>query len=184
DILPEGPAPIPVEPAPRPGARRVILHVADTMRSLCNRFGVFREYRHRPSYDPDALLRPEDLANIPPAEPGPASPETPAPPWPFRNMSIYRLMHWANSGSNSKSEIELTRLVAEVISAPDFVASDLAGFNAHRENKVLDDSGKVKPGDPPWMKDGWVETAVDIEIPSGVKNSPTQKFSVPGLHHR
>jgi hypothetical protein len=99
-------------------------------------------------------------------------------------MSIYRLMHWANSGSNSKSEAEVTRLVADVISSDDFRATDLAGFNAHRENKVLDDSDKVKPGDAPWVKDGWVETAVDIEIPAGVRNAPSRKFSVPGLHHR
>ncbi|KAJ7163736.1 hypothetical protein C8R46DRAFT_1221491 [Mycena filopes] len=179
--LPPAPMPIePVLPEPPAGRRRVILHVADTMRSLCNRFGVFREYRHRPTYDPDALLRQEDLANIPaPVDPE-LLPDTPAPapaptaPWPFRNMSIYRLMHWANSGSNSKSELEVTRLVTEVLAAEDFVAGDLAGFNAHRENKVV----------PPWASDGWVETAVDIDIPSGVRNSLARTFSVPGLHHR
>ncbi|KAJ7181996.1 hypothetical protein C8R46DRAFT_1210480 [Mycena filopes] len=86
-------------------------------------------------------------------------------------MSIYRLMHWANSGSNSKSELEVTRLVSEVLTADDFLP-------------ILDDADKVKTGDPPWAKDGWVETAVDIEIPSGARNSPTRTFSVPGLHHR
>ncbi|KAJ7704598.1 hypothetical protein B0H17DRAFT_921234 [Mycena rosella] len=109
---------------------------------------------------------------------------TPAAPWPFRNMSIYRLMHWANSGSNSKSEAEVTRLVSEVIAAEDFRPSDLAGFNAHHENTVPDASDKAGPGDVPWVRDGWKETAVDIEIPAGVCNVPPRMFSVPGLHHR
>jgi hypothetical protein len=159
------------------------------MRSASNRFGLLREYPHRPSYDPDSLLQLSDLANVPsPPQHADATPELPseslAPPWPFRNMSIYRLMGWANSGTNSKSEAEVTRLVSEVISADDFRASDLAGFNAHRENKVLDDSDKPGPGGTPWIKDGWKDTTVDVEIPSGVKNAPPRTFSVPGLHHR
>ncbi|KAJ7138764.1 hypothetical protein C8R43DRAFT_1131929 [Mycena crocata] len=189
DILPEPPAPVAINPAPPMGPLHVILHVRDTMRSACNCFGIFREYLHRPSYNPDALLQSEDLAKIPATAPL-AQPEavvpcdTPAAPWPFRNMSIYRLMHWANSGSNSKSEAEVTRLVADVIAADDFRAADLAGFNAHRENKVLDDSDKASAGDTPWVKDGWVEAAVDIPIPSGVKDTPPLTFSVPGLHYR
>ncbi|KAJ6530734.1 hypothetical protein B0H19DRAFT_1082450 [Mycena capillaripes] len=117
DVLPEPPAPIDVAPAPAENPRRVILYVWDTMRSACNRFGLLREYQQRPSYDPDSLLKPEDLANIPPPpfQKPPADTPTSSPlaPWPFRNMSIYRLMHWANSGSNAKSEGEVTRLVKE-----------------------------------------------------------------------
>ncbi|KAJ7794907.1 hypothetical protein B0H14DRAFT_3556098 [Mycena olivaceomarginata] len=187
DVLPEPPAPVVVAQEPVIGPRRVILHVRDTMRSVCNRFGIFREYPHCPSYDPDSLLQPDDLANIPPPSTPPVDDTptfSPPAPWPFRNMSIYRLMHWANSGSNSKSEAEVTRLVADVITSDDFRASDLAGFNAHRENKVLDDSDKAKPGDAPWVKDGWIETEVDIEIPAGVRNAPSRKFSVPGRHRR
>ncbi|KAJ7146778.1 hypothetical protein C8R44DRAFT_18711 [Mycena epipterygia] len=188
DVLPEPPAPIVILPEEPTGPCRVILHVRDTMRSACNRFGLFREYPHRPSYDPDSLLQPEDLANVPAPQPVEAKvvpPSiSPAAPWPFRNMSIYRLMHWANSGSNSKSEAEVTRLVSDVLTADDFRSSDLAGFNAHRENKVLDNSDKAGAGDVPWVKDGWKETAVDIEIPSGFKDKPARTFSVPSLHHR
>ncbi|KAF8205622.1 hypothetical protein K438DRAFT_1756982 [Mycena galopus ATCC 62051] len=109
DVLPEPPAAVLVATAPA-GPRRVILHVRDTMHS--------------------------DLANVhvppPPEEPSEDPPAASLdPPWPFRNMSIYRLMHWANSGSNSKSEGEVTRLVSEVISADDFRAEDLANFSAN-----------------------------------------------------
>ncbi|KAJ7785096.1 hypothetical protein DFH07DRAFT_679678, partial [Mycena maculata] len=95
-------------------------------------------------------------------------------------MSIYRLMHWANSGSSYKSEGEVTRLVSDVISADDFRAEDLADFNAHRENKVLDASDKAGDDrDVPWLKDGWKEASIDIEIPSGVRDTPARTFSVP-----
>ncbi|KAJ7131818.1 hypothetical protein C8R43DRAFT_1133491 [Mycena crocata] len=190
DILPEPPAPLP-PPPPVPVVRRVILHVRDTMRTTCNRFGILREYPHRPTYDPDHLVQAEDLANIPappeePAEPtGDTDKEQPPPPWPWANMSIYRLMQWANTGSNSKSEGEVTRLAQDVISAPDFDPTDLAGFNAHRENRVFDDAEKAaKANGEPWMRDGWKEASVEIELPDGVKNAPPRKFTVPGLHYR
>jgi hypothetical protein len=132
------------------------------MQTACNRFGIFRKYAHRPSYDPDHLIKPEDLANVSirPADIAPdevpESQEQPPPPWPFKNMSTYRLMNWANTGSNSKSEGEVTRLVAEVINAPDFDPADLIGFNAHRENKVFDNAEMAaKVANEPWMKDGW-----------------------------
>jgi hypothetical protein len=132
------------------------------MQTACNRFGIFRKYAHRPSYDPDHFIKPEDLANVSirPADIAPdevpESQEQPPPPWPFKNMSTYRLMNWANTGSNSKSEGEVTRLVAEVINAPDFDPADFIGFNAHRENKVFDNAEMAaKVANEPWMKDGW-----------------------------
>ncbi|KAJ7791049.1 hypothetical protein B0H14DRAFT_2625412 [Mycena olivaceomarginata] len=123
DVLPVAPAPLPPPPSV-PTVRRVILYVRDSMQTACDRFGIFRKYAHRPSYDPDHLIKPEDLANVSirPADIAPdevpESQEQPPPPWPFKNMSTYRLMNWANTGSNSKSEGEVTRLVAEVINAP------------------------------------------------------------------
>jgi hypothetical protein len=100
-------------------------------------------------------------------------------------MSIYRLMSWANSGSNSKSEGEINRLVADVINAEDFKVEDLASFSAHRENHIFDESEKTGPNNgAPWLKDGWSESTVDIEIPAGIKNALPRTFSVPGLHHR
>ena len=54
DIPPEGPAPLPprsLSPA-HTIICRVVLHVRDTLRTGLNRFGLLREYLHRPSYDP------------------------------------------------------------------------------------------------------------------------------------
>ena len=58
-----------------------------------------------------------------------------APPWPWANMSIWRLMSWKLTGSNQKSNEELTRLVKEVIQAPDFKIADLAKFHALTESR-------------------------------------------------
>ncbi|KAF8150475.1 hypothetical protein K438DRAFT_1624174 [Mycena galopus ATCC 62051] len=194
-IVTPQPAPIvvlapPPDPAPVPVARRVILHVRDTMQTALNRFRIFRVYPHRPLYDPDAHVEAEDLANFPvdknhlallAAEHDQPDSIPPPPPWPFTNMTIYNIMSWLNTGSNQKSEAEATRLVDEVINARDFSREDLRGFNAHRENLRFD---KAASGDAPWTRDGWKEVEVEIEIPSGVKDKPPLSFRVPGLHHR
>ncbi|KAF8896664.1 hypothetical protein BD779DRAFT_1466557 [Infundibulicybe gibba] len=179
-------------PNPQPVIRCVILYVRDTMRTCLNQFSILREYPHRPSYDPDAFVELSDLADFQssqtPDDPDslgtqPSSVLKP-PPWPFQNMTIYRLMQWATSGSNKKTETEITRLAKSVLCAPDFNTADLIGFDAHRENARLDGSEKDIPEDSPFAKDGWRETSVDINIPSNARGVPPSKFSIPGLHHR
>lgn len=184
DILPTGPTPISILPQPR--IRHVILHVRDFFRSPPNAFGIIREYLHRPSYDPDTYLRPEDLANFrtmagPGSAPLPPTLTDHLPPWPFENMSKYLLMNWFHTGSAQKSEAEITRLAKEVLSNADFKPEDLIGFNAHRENKRLDDSGKHEL---PFCDDDWKEVSVTIDVPVPKKDTPPRKFKVPGLHHR
>ncbi|KAF7372504.1 hypothetical protein MVEN_00112300 [Mycena venus] len=160
------------------------------MQTALNRFRIFRVYPHRPSYDPDAHVEAEDLANFPADKDRLASlaadhdqPDStpPPPPWPFANMTIYNIMSWLNTGSNQKSEAEATRLVDEVINAPDFSREDLRGFNTHRENLRFD---KAASSDTPWTRDGWKKVEVEIEIPLGVKDKSPLSFKVPSLHHR
>lgn len=133
-------------PTPNPIIRQVTLHVRDFIRSAANVFGLLREYHHRPSYDPDELLMPEDLANFNAGNDSASSTSAhaphsshPPPPWPFENMSKFLLINWANSGSSQKTEAEVTRLGQEVLSSPDFKVEDLGLFDAHRENKRMDD---------------------------------------------
>jgi hypothetical protein len=110
----------------------------------------------------------------------------PPPPWPFANMSIYRLMEWATTGSSRKSELEVNRLANEVIGAADFNPGDLSGFNARREYKRFDTSEQLK-GEP-FSGDGWREDLVEISIPTGVRNPTGPEsgltFSISSLHHR
>jgi hypothetical protein len=175
-------------PPPIPNLiRRVILHVRDSFRTGVNQFGVLREYLHRPSYDPDIFLKPEDLANFttePPSIPVERPARTFDPPWPFENMSKYLLMTWHNTGSSQKTERELTRLAKEVLGVPDFKPEDLGSFDAHRENKRLDNAFTAEEISAPFSDDGWREVTVDIEVPVPIANTPPRKFAIPGLHHR
>jgi hypothetical protein len=63
-----------------------------------------------------------------------------APPWPWKTMSVWRLMTWMLTGSNQSSEAQTTRLVRDVILAEDFNIEDMKGFNAHTEMGRLDAS--------------------------------------------
>lgn len=190
DVLPTGPTPIPVVPVQPRRILRVILHVRDFFQSPPNAFGIFREYLHRPSYDPDSTIQLEDLANFPLAAPDLTQsstsndgPTNHPPPWPFENMSKYLLMNWFHTGSSQKSEGEVTRLAKEVISHAEFKPEDLAGFSAHQENKRLDESQNVG-STVPFSSDDWKEVSVGIDIPVPKKGMPPRKFNVPGLYHR
>ena len=188
DMPPEAPVYVNPTPAHIPNLiRRVILHVRDSFRTGVNQFGVLRDYLHRPSYDPDAFVTSEDLANFTTA-PLSMVGEIPShifdPPRPFENMSKYLLMTWYNTGSSQKTEKELTRLVKEVIGAPEFKPEDLGSFDAHQENKRLNDVLPTDKISAPFSDDSWREVTVEIEIPVPVLNTNPRKFAVPGLHHR
>jgi len=141
--------PPPAIPQPPPSTlARVILHVFDSFRTSINQFGIGREYRHRPTHDPDAFVSVDQLSNVyPSSSPNaelPSNPEAVAsskpPPWPWKNMSVWRLMTWMLTGSNQTSHAQATRLVEEVLSAEDFRIEDVKGFNAHTEMRRLDSS--------------------------------------------
>jgi hypothetical protein len=189
DVPPVGMVPIePNTTAPSlpvaTGIRRVTLIVQDTIRTGLNRFGLFHEYPHRPSHDPNSAVHTEELA-IHPNSSDAAHIQVSSnklsrhPPWPFANMSIYRFMEWANTGSHQKTQHELDRSVTDVIAAPDFQADDLASFRASSQFKIFDSS--VNVGDDPLSADHWLQTAVDITIPTP-KTIPNISFTVPGLH--
>ncbi|KAJ3882463.1 hypothetical protein F5051DRAFT_494399 [Lentinula edodes] len=97
-------------------------------------------------------------------------------------MSTYRIMQWLNTGSSVKSEGETTRLVEEVLNAPDFDIKDLSHFSAHREN-LRADKAKIPESASNYLS-GFETTSVDIRVPSGQRNVPSEMFSVPGLHYR
>jgi Plavaka transposase len=189
DITPEGPAPLPPNPAPpeHTTIRRVVLHVRDTLRTGLNRFGLLREYLHRPSYDPDSSIPIEDLSNS--LEPNVTSVDQhekrPPPPWPFTSMSVYLVMEWMITGGNQKSIAEVDRLVKEVLSHKAFRPGDLAGFSARRESKRLD-AAETKQPETPFSGDGWIHSDVRISVPTGKRdpNGSGLNFSVSGLYHR
>jgi hypothetical protein len=175
------------EPAVQP-VRSVLLVVRDRLITATDIFGIFRDYPRRPSYDPDAALTLEDLTNrsvIPSSQPSlshnPVDTSSDLPAyWPFPNMTIYSIMKWLNNGQVNKSEVDANNLVHNVIRSPDFNPTDLAGFDAHRENLRLDKALSSRAS----LRSQFKETTVDVLVPSGDANCPAQTFSVPGLLHR
>ena len=75
-------------------------------------------------------------------------------------------MSWKLTGSNQKSNDELTRLVKDVIQAPDLKIADLAKFHASTELRRLDDKDTVVTDVAgAFSRDGWKEATLDISIP-------------------
>ncbi len=201
DVCPEPVAPVPPaipnpEPPVNPQVRSVRLIVRDTVRTAANIFGLWREYLHRPSYEPDAFMRPEDLMNhddsgtsdIPNPDSLLAS-ETRAsgstssfpPPWPFTSMTRFSLMKWVNNGHTQKSEAEVDKLVNDVLLSPHFNQEDLKGFKSHAENARMD--AAASGGENPLLQ-AFKQTGISIDVPSGSSTSPSRPFIVPGLLYR
>ncbi len=191
DILPEPPAPAPIGPSnqavePHP-IRRVILIVRDRLVTAANSFGIWRDYPNRPSTDPDALLTLKDLSNThnncnsfsQTAPPSDKLVTSQTPFWPFSNPTIHSVMQWLNNGHVMKSEAETTKFVHDVILSPTFHPADLARFDAHRENQRLDKALSISA-----LRSQFIESSVDILVPSGERNTEPKKFAVPGFLHR
>ena len=170
----------------------IILHVFDSFRTAYNAFGIARDYRHRPTYDPDSFISIHDLSDLPHssnADPSlqdpPTSSKTQSPPWPWENMSIWRLMSWKLTGSSQKSNAEVTRLVREVIQAPDFSIDDLIHFKSTTESRRLDDASQTRDSSAMFDDDGWKEATVEISIPTRDKQPKAgHSFFIPRLMYR
>ena len=107
------------------------------------------------------------------------------PPWPWANMTVWQLMSWKLTGSSQKSNSEVTRLVHEVIQAPDFNVDELAHFSSATESRRLDDQSRVHDMSTIFDKDGWKETTVEISIPTREKRQDNgRSFFVPHLMYR
>ena len=122
--------------------KRVTLIVRDRLVTMANVFGIWRDYPRRPSYDPDTIIHPDELSNQRDVSNSATNLTPPLssfqmPPWPFANMTIWRLMTWLNSGSATKTEAEVNRLAKEIQDAGGFQAVDLEGFNAGQPESAL-----------------------------------------------
>ena len=194
DQLPE--APLAIHPDPDPASTssilpRVILHVFDSFCTAFNKFGIAREYRHRPSYDPEQSVPIEELANF--GNGGGTAVDLgtshQSAPWPWSNMSVWRMMAWLLTGNGEKSSGETNRLVDGVLLADDFDLKDLSGFNVETAMRKLDQAEAALQSDPTssvnW--DGWkTNVGVDIQVPSREKcaKGNGQRFTIHGLAFR
>jgi hypothetical protein len=88
-------------------------------------------------------------------------------------------MQWLNNGQTAKSEGETTKLIQNVILSQNFDSADLVGFDAHRENQRLDKALLESA-----LRSQFIESSVDIVIPSGESHVEGKTYEVPGLLHR
>ena len=216
DILPPRPpvlaAPTPIIDTPQPSQHESEVPPDTDFKTGPNTFGIFRIFKGgEPSFTPDDSFRitnvsdgPNFIQDPPQARSAWASPfgigTTPvhepsnsdsAPTYfPFKNMSIFRLMQWFYDSSLTKSLGTLNDLVYKVLLAPDFDTKDLTGFDAAREARRLDDDSHDKndsvPANP--IKDAWIETTVPISVPCDNVSYPSEAdapvFHVKGLMYR
>ncbi|KAJ3859890.1 hypothetical protein EV359DRAFT_75447 [Lentinula novae-zelandiae] len=72
--------------------------------------------------------------------------------------------------------------LAHILQRPNFQVKELEGYDAQAANE------KITKADEDWgrnqFKDSFVETAVEIEVPSGDPQIPSKKFQIPQLLYR
>lgn len=173
-----------------------------------NDFGVYRCYQTHPVSEPQEGTSLQDLSDSPTLQNtsaasdgtqamqgfGPRVVSTlrdglkAAGNWfyPFLNETVFRLMAWANTGSNLKSNEEVQRLVDDIILAPGFKRKHLKGFRVTKELARLDNLDK--PGNVFSSSDGWNETSVKIPVPKEGTRFPSEAdaptFEVPDVFFR
>jgi len=172
---------LPAETAVTPRVVRLI--VRNRFQTSTNAFGLWKDYRYRPSQDPDALIAPEDLYHPNTTTITSVVPERPASETenltPFLTKFVNMIIDWQNTGSSAKSNEEINRLVRNVLCHPDFRLEELEHFNAARANRKADAAEEKSP-----FLRSFTHADITIEVPSGVKHSEPHTFSIPGLYFR
>ena len=173
--------------------------------SASDPFGIFRRYPVKPARDPDNEEYADDLVdndNIASAQKSRAAifrdplrsftsnlrkARRKARNWfaPFRNPTVFRILHWAYTDSKMLSQEKTDRLVHEVILAPDFEREDLRGFSMSKEEKRLDRNSMSEEG---LLSDGWIKATVRIPLPMEkaryASEADAPHMNVPGVLHR
>ncbi|KAJ4474200.1 hypothetical protein C8R41DRAFT_923964 [Lentinula lateritia] len=144
---------------PRGTPAVVTSQIEDQERTQLNRFGLWREYPDRPSYDPDGEVGIQDLSNLPchdEQDDDEASKDSQDLEDSPLNPTQTLLMGWQNNGNSTKSNIEMDGL-ARIIQRPEFRVDELRGYNAQTANE------KITKADENWernrFKDSFTETS-------------------------
>lgn len=183
-----------------------------------NSFGVFQEYLKRPLRIPDLGVQVDDLvlesehmgvdsgnnaeqnnAEQNKAEQGNSPARLQETLDPFANLSSLMLAHWFHNCGERMSRERLRSLVVEVLGSEHFSLTDVQGLNVTKLDTALDkfntSGSRDREGSGSNLHegvgDGWIEEAVRIEVPTGVKQlsnpsaaTASKPFKVPGLLRR
>ncbi|KAG1767493.1 hypothetical protein EV702DRAFT_1203702 [Suillus placidus] len=162
--------------------QHVLLMLRDTLQTAFNSFGICRLYPRRPSFEPNKFIPSSLLARSCPIVVQGTGSEANIlpPPYPFPNMTVYRLMSWMNLGSHQKSEAEVQRLVKDVLQADDFDTKHLEGFSVRRSLRELD---RDEGGEKIIFPDDWIATDVTIDIPTKSNEEAPTTYTIPGFHY-
>ena len=191
DLPPEPPHPVPSVSESMPTSeqsppeatviQRVSLIVRNRFRTPTNNFGLWKDYLYRPSYDPDVFVSAEDLYRPHSSVAIVSNSDRTEKPSVYTNETIRLLLEWQNTGSATKSNEEVTRLVHKVLLLPEFRLEHLLSFDATRENQKADAAEEQSPFG---FLTSFRCTDVRINVPSGSKLVPPRTFSIPGLYYR
>ncbi|TFK78965.1 hypothetical protein K466DRAFT_445676, partial [Polyporus arcularius HHB13444] len=106
---------------------------------------------------------------------------------PFPNVSTFEFLYWQHTGTHNKSDIQMNSLAC-AMQEPDFSTADLAGFNAARALKRLDDYVEEEAGSPFSANNGWIQGEVHVHVPKeGVRYASEEDapvFTLKGVWHR
>ena len=85
---------------------------------------------------------------------------------PFENATSYLLIRWFYRSGNSKTLLDLDRLVQDVLLKPDFKLEDLTNFRAARESQRVDViKDKTLANSLFQAANGWYKTTINIPVP-------------------
>ena len=150
----------------RPQARRVILRVREIYRTAKNGFGVFREYRSRPSTIPDLVM--DNSAVFEPTAEKAVPKEVPKSIKdiisPFPNISSWRLRRFFSLTPNANSKESQRKFISDIVRAPDYVSNDCDVPLDAIEKKLAQACFEWED-----KAHGWREGCVTLEIPTGEK---------------
>lgn len=100
------------------------------------------------------------------------------------HMSIWQLMRWKESGGTHKSDAEVTRLVHEILQAPDFNIHNLTNFDTSSKTCRMEAAQKKIPQEDLFGIDKWWCTSVNISVPTREKNKKGNGRTINGFHYR
>jgi hypothetical protein len=95
-------------------------------------------------------------------------------------------MRWKSTGSNLKSDAEVTQLVHDVLKALDINIQQLSRFNTSCETSHYDAVEKEIPPEDVFTVDRWTCMSINISVPTreNEKEGNGWMFSVDGVLYR
>ncbi|KAI0026839.1 hypothetical protein K488DRAFT_91799 [Vararia minispora EC-137] len=173
------------ENVPNPAPRllpRVILHVHERFKIAANKFGLSREYRRKPSAIPDVEVGGQLYSVHPPAATLPTREHRPISDiiHPYPNVSAFLYNRFWKSGK-TPNRAEYNKTVRAHPEYDDMASRLLESTYSSIERAIIDAS------DSPWGSNGWQNTTVVIEVPTGAKvaGKPLSiSVPVPNVHIR